>query len=772
MLHLIFAFLIGVLLLQLWETLPNLWITSSILVALGLVWRFSSCRWTRNLFKVSTIIVFGFWWVLVRAYAIDSWQLPEELEGKKLVIIGYVASLPNSNPLYTRFVFDVLSINGQGKKTKLRINWHGSHPVIEVGDKWQLEVKLKRPHGVFNPGGFDFEKYLFQRGIRSTGYVVSDGANQFLESTKYHYFLDRVRQLLRTKVMQSLVNKSLGSIINTLIIGDQGDISKAQWQVFRDTGTSYLMAISGLHINFFAFLAFASSNFLWRRWTRLTLWMPASQAAAIASFMAALVYSALSGFSIPTQRALIMLAVFTGALLLRRNIKSWDILFLALFIVLLIDPLAVLSEGFWLSFVAVGLILFVTKGRLQLRNSWWREYCRIQWGITLGLMPFTLLWFQQVSMISLVASALALPAVCLVIIPLSLIGGLILLINTHYGGYFLWVAEKIMELVWLWLQWLSSFAWLNWWHPIFNWWVFAASLVGIILLLAPRGFPSRWLGIIWLLPLFFYKPSGPKYGEIWFTLLDVGQGLAGVVRTQNHIIVYDTGSKSIDSDAGETVVVPFLRALGVSNLNAMVVSHGDDDHIGGADSILAAISVQRIMTSVPEQFLSIKAEYCLRGQAWSWDGVDFSFINSADKLFSGNDGSCVLRIDNGVNSILLVGDIERPAENWLINNELNRLVATILVAPHHGSKTSSSPKFIEAVNAKYVLFPIGYRNRFRFPSKVVVRRYLQKKAKLFDTAQSGAITFKLGKESFVADPLLYRVTNRHYWNFDELSKKF
>ena len=791
MVWVIIWFFSGVLLIQLCATLPNFWLISGVLIILFVGWRYFNRKWLRDLCKIFGIIALGFLWTLIRANNINSWHLPRAQEGKKVLIAGYIASLPDLKnfgrddraptvgqnhlsrggvfppfPKYSaRFIFDILSINGIKQKTKARLNWHGVQQALRVGDKWQLEVKLKRPHGVSNPGSFDFEKYLFQRGIRATGYVISDGTNALLASRKHHYFLDRARQLLREKVAQSLLNKPLTGIINTLIIGDQSGISKEQWQIFRNTGTSYLMAISGLHINFVAFLAFASANFLWRRLAHLCLRMPASQVAAVVSFMAAFIYSALSGFSIPTQRALIMLAVFTSNLILRRNIKSWDILIIALLLVLLIDPLAVLAEGFWLSFVAVGLILFVTKGRLKLPNSWVHNYWRIQWAITIGLVPFTLLLFNEASLLSLLASTIALPAVCSVIIPISLVGGLVLLINMHYGGYFLWLAEKIMQLVWIWLQWLSSFAWLNWQHQLFNCWVFMVAVIAIIWLLAPRGLPNKWLGMIWLLPLCFYKPAGPKYGEVWFTLLDVGQGLAAVVQTQKHIMLYDAGPTSLDSDAGVTVVVPFLHALGINNIDAMVISHGDDDHIGGAHSVLVAMPVKKIITSVPEQFAPMPASYCASGQSWNWDGVNFMMLNPKEKLFSGNNASCVLKITSGVNSILLVGDIERPAENWLINNQLANLAATILVAPHHGSKTSSSIKFVEAVSAKYVLLPIGYRNRFRFPSKIVQRRYTQAQAKLFDTAQFGAISFKLNNKDIAMNPLLYRITNRRYWNF-------
>lgn len=763
---LILSFFCGVMFLQLFASLPNLSIIIGITVAIVLTWYFSNGRW-RLIFKFLSLFALGFLWMLFRINIITSWFLPQEMEGKNVIVTGFISSLPDANERYASFTFDTLSISGKKQKTKLRLNWYTQYPKISVGDEWNLEVKLKKPHGTLNPGGFDFEKYLFQHAIRATGYVISGDSNYLIKANKYQYSVSRVRQSLRAKIFQFLDNRPLVGIINTLVIGDQSGISKEQWQIFRDTGTSYLMAISGLHISFIGILAFMLTKFIWRCFPSLMLWMPTLHAASVFAFIAALIYSVLSGFSIPTQRALIMLAVFTIFLLLRRNITTWNVLILSLLIVLLISPLAILSEGFWLSFFAVGFIIYITKGSLNTNSSWWRNYFKIQLGIILGLSPFTLLFFQQTSFVAFFASMLALPAVCFVIVPISLIGSLFLLINFHYGGYFLLAAEKITELVVLWLQWLAAFSWSNWFHPVFNWWVLVTAFVGAILLLAPSGFATKWLGIIWLLPLFFYKPVGPKYGEIWFTLLDVGQGLSAVIRTQNHIMIYDTGPKFLDTDAGETIVVPFLRYSSINMIDTMVVSHGDDDHSGGAYSILKLLKVKKVISSVPEKFLRNDVAVCSSEQSWRWDGVNFIFINSVDELLSSNDASCVLKIDNGSNSILLAGDIEKSVELWLVNNKLTDLAATILVAPHHGSRTSSSPKFIQAVGAKYVLFSTGYRNRFNFPSKAVVNRYLQRKTKLFDTAKFGAILFKLNYEPFVAAPLLYRITDRHYWNFSD-----
>ena len=768
------TFLCGILLFQCLSVFPSalcmifLCCCGAILV----IARFSFAKQykkTRYVIFLVTILLLSFLYALVVARSVAKWELPASSVGKRIVVTGYVSSLPEQKLEYSKFHFATDMIAGETQQTNLLLSWYGAgRPQVRAGEKWQLLVKLKRPHGLLNPGGFDYEKYLWQQHIRATGYVVVSPINKRAVSSHFsvRYFNLLWRQLIAAKLDDVLASQPLLGIIDALVLGKQSGVSKQQWQVFRDTGTSYLMAIAGLHISLVAGVVFALIQFLWRFSRRLTLWLPAKKAAVLCGLFAAVIYSLLSGFSIPTQRALIMLLVFAIAALLQRHTNVWYVLCMSLLFVLLFDPMSVLAVGFWLSFIAVVLIFYVTAGRLQLSHVYWRKYLRMQGTMTVGLAPFTLLFFAQASATTFIANIFALPMVCLIVVPMSLFGSMVLLFCENFGYYILLSAEKIMELVWWGLQWLSQYSQFNWHHAVFAWWQVVFAIGGIFLLLTPRGVFGKYAGLIWCCPLLFCVPEQPKFGEIWFSMLDVGEGLATVIQTQQHVLVYDTGPKFADSDVGESVVVPFLQQMGVRQVDAMVVSHGDDDHSGGALSILRLMPVAKVITSVPEKFPAAITQKCFANQSWQWDGVNFSMLSPPAAMpYSGNNSSCVLRVDNGKQSILLTGDIEHIQEKILLQqNAATSLASSIVTAPHHGSASSSSPDFVNAVNAQYVLFSAGYANRFHFPARTVVARYQMQGAKELQTQDSGTITFRLKKDQSALILEKYRDKIKHYWH--------
>jgi len=790
---------------------------------------------------ISIIAIVGFLYACLRAERIDRWHLSPAIEKKKIIITGLIDSLPVYKKNFT--VFDVVAdamvvVDDQANmtslspsftrlpQTKFRLSWYHHYPFshcssrqqlpnqqqfqaqtqcnqksqlsppepspLFAGDRWQFMVRLKRPHSMLNPGGSDHEKYLWQHQIRALGTVIGDvnqSINQnnqnhnhrlFVDNVKFEYFILRLRQNLKIKITAALERQPLTAMINAVVLGDQSGISKKQWQIFRDTGSSYLMAIAGLHICLAASVVFLLVQFLWRLMPRLVLCLPAHHAAAIAGLFAAIIYSVLSGFSIPTQRALIMLSVFTFTLLARRHTNAWYTLCLALLIILIVDPFAVLNDGFWLSFIAVALIFYVSVGRLQLSHSWWRRYSRMQWAITLGLAPITLMFFSQTSLITFVANIIAMPGVCSLVVPLSILGSLLLLLSPTYGAIILLLAEKLLELIWWWLQWLATFSQFNWQQSVVNWWTVILAMIGVLILLTPRGFYGKWVGILWLLPLIFYQPLQLKEGEFWLNVLDVGQGLATVIQTRNHVLVYDTGPKFMDGDAGENVMIPFLRTFGINSIDMMVISHGDIDHSGGVDSIVAMMQVNKILASevnklspfVMKRMPQQQVQNCHRGQEWQWDGVNFKILHPPlGVAANGNDTSCVLRVAgvNGSNSILLLGDVTKAQEKLLLQN--TSLATTVVVAAHHGSATSSSSFFVKATNPQYVIFSAGYKNRFHFPAAKVVERYLQQGSSILSTFDTGAITFKF-KPAAVGSKtanqqheiLLYRQLVRRYWH--------
>ena len=690
-----------------------------------------------------------------------NWTLPKSMEAKVVTVEGYVASLPRLSGRAWSFYLHLDRIGKVHVSGKIKLAWYQVRRAIHVGDRWQLLVKLKRPRGFADPGAFDYAQYLRLQGVGATGYVKAGAINHLLCSHWQDYPVGRLRAYLARVIGRSLGGDSLSGVITALVVGSRNGISQRQWQVFRDTGTSHLVAISGLHIGLvFAFI-FLFINAIIKRLTWIVRRFPSKSCALVLGFMGALCYSILAGFGLPTQRAVIMIFVFVVALLWRRNVSVWRGIALAFCFVLLLHPLALQSPSFMLSFFAVGVLLYSFSGRIFhgqhsfAERVWWR-WGRAQVIVIVGLMPLSFYLFKQISLLSWLANLVAIPVVGLLVVPLSLAAILLLSISKALSQIMLWTAVKVLHLVWNYLLWLSQQHWAVYHHTVTSWWMLLLGVLGVSIILLPSGMPSRWLGLVILWPIIFSKSAPPPYGDVDFTLLDVGQGLASVVRTEHHLLVYDTGPKFSETfDAGEAVVVPYLRYMNLTQINMLVVSHGDNDHIGGAACILSAMHVRKIMTSVPKRFTPRKAEHCWAGQSWQWDGVQFKFLSPPrGSDFTGNNGSCVLKVSAGKKSILLTGDMQALAEEPMVKHYKNILASTIVVAPHHGSNTSSTIAFVRATHPKYILFPVGYLNRFHFPNPEVMHRYQSVGAKLLSTATAGAITFSMRKDAVQAT--LYR----------------
>jgi competence protein ComEC len=548
--------------------------------------------------------------------------------------------------------------------------------------------------------------------------------------------------------------------VRALVLGDRSGLDPERWEVLTRTGTNHLIAISGLHVGIVAGFLFFLCRWAWSRSARLSLMVAAPRAAAVAALAGAVAYSALAGFAVSTQRALVMLAVLLGAVLLSRTIRPASGIALALIAVLALDPQAVLSYGFWLSFGAVAALLFALGQRLGAGGPW-SKWGRAQWAVALGLLPLLLLLFGRASLIAPVVNLIAVPLFSLVLLPAVLVASLLGLVPGLEMP--LVYMSRVLEWGFGLLEAASGWTWAAAtisWRPV---WVWVAAFAGAVVLLSPRGLPGRWLGIMLLLPLPLVRPGIPGQGEAWFSLLDVGQGLAAVVRTRHHTLVYDTGPAFPSGfNTGSAVVAPYLRHQGVDGIDLLVISHGDRDHAGGLVGLGDRIPVGEIISGEPGEIPGGAARACLAGARWRWDGVQLAILHPDAAGREGNDASCVLKVSTRGASVLLTGDIGVGVEAGLVAAGPEPLRSTLLVAAHHGSNTSTGMEFLEAVAPRFLLYTSGFANRFGFPAEAVQERAAAHGAVQLDTASAGSIEFRL-RDDGVEGPWLYRRERARLW---------
>jgi len=790
------AFAVGVWLLQCLPVLPHL--TWAVLSFIPLVTVFAANWLKLPYLKPIGLLIFsaslGFFWALGFAHFRLSDTLPHEWEGKKVTLAGVVASMPQQMERGDRFEFDVERVltedapipthislsqysyekfgdqNPGSRKADSSRGATSQKLTFHAGERWQLTVKLKRPHGTANPHGFDFEAWALERNIRATGNIQKDVDNQLISHLviRPHYLIERLRERIRERMQEVLQDKPYGGVLVALATGDENAISSNDWQLFQRTGTSHLMSISGLHITMLSGMLAALVYAVWRRVPALLGRLPARKAAVVAGVLTALLYSLFSGFSVPAQRTLYMLLVFACALWAGRQVSLSRVLAYALLVVLVFDPWAVLAPGFWLSFGAVAVMAYAMNGRLA-RPHWLKEAITGQCAVTLGTLPLLLILFQQVSVISPVANALAIPLVSLVVVPLTLLGSIL-----PFDGL-LQLAHVVMVGCMDFLVWIAGFPLATWQQHAPPLWTMPFALLGVLWMLLPKGFPMRWLGLCGLLPMLLVTPLLPQTGAMKVAVLDVGQGLAVIVQTKHHQLLYDTGPKySSQSDSGSRIVVPYLRGEGLARLDGLIVSHNDTDHSGGMQSVLTQVPVNWIDTSLPkdaEELVGRTPTPCFAGQSWVWDEVKFQILypelaSYQDDTLKDNDRSCVLKVSSRYGSILLTGDIERHAERDLLDSMVDSLASDVLVVPHHGSKTSSTTDFVQAVHPATAIFTVGYRNRFGHPKQAVVDRYEAIGSRLYRSDMDGAVLIDFISDQGIAIKR-WRSQYRRYWQDTE-----
>ena len=806
------------------------------------------------------------------------YQLADELAAKDIIVTGKVASVPvlsksafggSAGKHVQRFVFDIASmewpesaaLKAQPKietfPKRIRLSWHDGY--VRAGEYWRIKVRLKPPHGFMNPGGFDYEAWLFQQGIHATGYVRQTGENRMLYEkdsaiSMPALFRDISVNRFREKVAERIDSltpsdghdgESLSSfaLIKALAIGDKSSISSSQWQTLSNTGTSHLMAISGLHISLASLFAYLLLRYSLPVW--LMRRIPSQHIALMGGLLVAFIYASVAGFAVATQRAFIMLCVLVIMTLLRRNTRPVDTLGMAAFVVLLIDPLAVLSAGFWFSFSAVAVIFIsltdtgatTTDTSAQddsllkdeaSSSSYQRfksiivsicwKWTSLQLMISVMLLPLSLYMFQQGSLVSPLANLLLIPYVSFLVVPVVLLALIAVAAGSLLSSFWLsdtlfLLAAYLLDFIWPYLRNLSDMPYAVWVNgSLGSGSVLMATMAMLAIYYSKRiaaGLSQRFsadsnlfrIAIVFLFTPVILMLLDPETrlsshsdklvpGDYRIIMLDVGQGSAAVIETKNHVVIFDTGARFSDRlDAGKSVVIPYLRAQAIDKIDRLIISHGDADHIGGAKAILndypqTELFGQDIAQLVAghslHEAMMDNEKICTAGQRWVWDGVVFQILSpdlagedgakaSASKPASikRNNRSCVLRVSSPAGSVLFTGDIEKRVERRLVEKYVSPsaslLASDILMVPHHGSNTSSSRSFIEAVDPKIALISVGYKNRYRLPSEKVTARYQRYGIELYDTAASGAVSITL-REGGIMDILRYRQQARRYWH--------
>ncbi len=676
----------------------------------------------------------GLAWACSSAQSALDDRLDPQLDGRTLWLEGRVVGLPEVSDGVVRFLLEEAHSRRAELPKRIRVAWYGG-PRVQGGERWRLAVNLKRPHGLVNPQSFDYEAWLLAQRIGATGTIKA--GERLAPASGLGSWRDGLRQhLLAVPAFQR------EGAIAALVLGDGSGLSTGDWRLLQHTGTVHLMVISGQHIGLLAGFLYGLVALLAKlgAWPARWPWLPCACALALSG---ALIYGVLAGFEVPVRRACVMVALVLLWRMRFRHLGAWWPLLLALIVVLLLEPLASLQPGFWLSFSAVAVLVLVFGGRLGVWG-WWRGLTRAQWTMAIGLLPMMLILGLPVSSSGPLANLVAVPWVGMVVVPLALLGTLLLPVPL-VGEGLLWLAggalHLLFELLGVIAEWLP--AWLPSDLPLWAWLLAAA---GALLLLLPAGVPLRLPGLALLLPALLLPSKQLLDGRADVWVLDVGQGLAVLVRTREHALLYDAGPRFGDFDTGERIVLPSLRALNVRHLDLMLLSHADNDHAGGALAIQAGMPVRRVISGEPQRLAdALGAEACESGQSWQWNEVTFR-LWQWQRASSGNQLSCVLQIEAAGERLLLTGDIDVQAERALMQADFP-LASHWLLAPHHGSRTSSSQAFIDAVAARHVLITRSRHNAFGHPHPQVLERYRAAGVEVHDTALDGALHLRLGEHA-------------------------
>ncbi len=754
------ALLAGTLVVQCLSRLPPWWLDAVVAaLALPVFWRWPRLRWM-------ALVALAIAWSAWRADLALQARLPRALEKQDIDVTGVVASLPRAGPIATRFTFRIEHASRNGRPLALagnaRVTWYGQAPALAPCSRWHMRLRLKRPRGLLNPGGFDSERSALERREVAKGYVRAKGDNHVISRSAW--CVNRLRADVARAIARGVPDAHDAHLLQGLAVGDTRGLTDHDWDVARANGISHLLAISGFHVGVAALVGAWLIYAIWWLAPSLGRHVPRQTAQAVAALATAVAYGAMAGFSLPTDRTLLMIAVVALARVSRRHTGSVETLALALAAILIWDPLAVLSAGFWLSFAGVAfLMLGLARPRSALGHA--RALGLTQLLMTVALLPLTVWFFGQASLVGALSNLIAVPVVSLLVVPLTLAGTLVLPAWTGAADVLWRAAAWIMHVLWALLEQTAQWPGAHWYPPAVTIAAMLLAMLGALWLFLPRGMPARWLGLLLFLPLLLPRLSVPPAGAFRLWVIDVGQGLSVLVRTRHHAMVYDAGARYPSGyDLGRVAVIPLLHALGVHHLGMLMISHGDNDHAGGAAAVAAAFPQARRLSGEPAR-VGLGMRQCHAGQHWRWDGVSFRVVSPEQgkpSLYRDNDLSCVLLVTGASGRALLTGDISSRIEPR-VARAVGRGPPLVLLVPHHGSKTSSGAAFINALHPRLALDSAGWLNRYHHPAAVVVQRYAAAGVPFFNTATAGAIEVVFPPHRPPRLAVRWRLHEDRYW---------
>lgn len=768
------------------------------------------------IFHIIIGFLVGFIWVFLHSFLTNSlpdnaYFTPVEVEGKILDLPQIQSIGATQKHTRIKFLFELSAIEDSVPNNtqawallppKIQLSWYGANAVPKTGETWRFKVKLKPRHASVNPGGFDYETYLFQKGIVARGYILNqtDAAQRINEGGVWQY-----RYWLANHLKPLFEGSGFDGVYQALIYGDKSQLSVEDWERFQKTGTIHLMAISGLHIGIVAALGFGLFALLWKVWIRYAAWQWVAQTpkpifASVGAIILATFYMAMAGFSIPTQRAWLMVVVVLLFLFIRRKFQPWSALALSAFLIVLFDPRSVLSHGFWLSFMAVALIFGVLRLPKIKAAPNWQKIIAVQLALTIGLMPLLAAYYHQIALASFLANLVAVPFVSLIALPLLFITVLLSFVSSTLASGFMVLNNYLWQALWWFLNVLKSQ--FDYWiiGHVADWQVmllYGIPVIGFILwhkkqqtLLHRTPLQVILFGMLifsfWAVMLLPTMMDKVPHNELKVTILDVGQGESIIFETESAVVVYDTGAKwGTKIDGAKLALLPYLKSQGYTKVDLLVVSHSDMDHAGGAATLLKEMPVLNMISGQPKKLNALaktqRFTACKNGQAWSFSGVNFEILaprQDLPKAQNDNDTSCVLKVENGKGAVLVSGDLTHVLEQPLADKIGSKLQSDLLIGGHHGSRTSTSLAWLEAVKPAEVVFSSGFANRYHFPAKAVIKRLEKQQILWRNTACRGAIQYKITQSDQV--PLAFLGTYRglhstwyrtHCETFDGLRSK-